>query len=461
LFDYYIELPEPDKLERFKSNYNTIINSFYYDDAGQPNSQGYMGYAQKKPLQKKSLQKFYPHFSLKNNKVANGKRYHYSISDTNNTQNNPTIIIINQINKMVGLQKYVFLKIYEIMESDNLIDFFCKKAFIFWLIIIFRPEFNFLFTKLNLYNLDHDHTFILLKNIHEYLDIDYSLEKLKLSNDKDSKKDRLSLGSKKKELLKSISPKNYSNMEKIIDNTMGMNTAEFNDFINNLIENSSIPIESIYQDRKLKLTINRTSPAKVEFNIVLEADGMIETSEATGAIEISEEISKDFKTFANDGTDCTSFSNQCMLISILDHLRNKGEFTGTIYEFIDINRITEEEWRSTEDFDTDKGKRQISVLQRICQRYNINLRIKYTSFDTETRRYYLSEEQLIVGNISGDYEFDDWESLANDLEFTLQDIVGAPEIIIVKSSNPNHFELFYNQILYESDLPQEQRIKIH
>ena len=102
------------------------------------------------------------------------------------------------------------------------------------------------------------------------------------------------------------------------------------------------------------------------------------------------------KVFGNGGGE-DGFSNQCMLISILDYLRKKtNRLTGmSLRQFREDNNITPARWGTTSEFDNFNPS-MVTILQELTKKYRINIYLR-TRNSLPNGNYWLGEPFQIDG----------------------------------------------------------------
>lgn len=101
------------------------------------------------------------------------------------------------------------------------------------------------------------------------------------------------------------------------------------------------------------------------------------------------------RTISNGGTDSIhGYSNQCMLISILDYLRyvtKQLHKSTSIADFRRVNNINESNWSQNSEFNYE-NRSQMATLRDIARKYNLTLQIKYLNQDKSGNQY--------IGNVA-------------------------------------------------------------
>lgn len=101
------------------------------------------------------------------------------------------------------------------------------------------------------------------------------------------------------------------------------------------------------------------------------------------------------RTISNGGTDSIhGYSNQCMLISILDYLRyvtKQLPKSTSIVDFRRDNNINESNWSQNSEFNYE-NRSQMAILRAITVRYNLTLQIKYLNRNNRDVEY--------IGNVA-------------------------------------------------------------
>ena len=101
------------------------------------------------------------------------------------------------------------------------------------------------------------------------------------------------------------------------------------------------------------------------------------------------------RTISNGGTDnIRGYSNQCMLISILDYLRyvtKQVPESTSIVDFRRDNKINESNWSQNSEFNYENSS-QMAILRAIAFRYNLSLQIKYLNQNNRGVEY--------IGNVA-------------------------------------------------------------
>jgi len=440
LFDFYFEVNQledkslDEKNRIFKKYSLEIIENFRFDNSGDvATTLMEIIYYSKDP------RRMYPHFSAKNTVESSNKNYHYSKEPRFNTQSSADKInILEEINKMVELEKYVFLKIFQLMESTMQTRYLCKKACSFLFLIIYKTELNFLYSYFEdffgSYNLDQIRH--ILSKLEEYNSIRGNDRKKK--NDELNKQIRethdIPLGFDYNNFLDGIRPffiQAEKSLEASLEETVNEPIEFFKEF---LLSDYRVVTKAILTD-----VLNSLPIPELAASYVSEPEGVKlsvgSVSESKASSDEVPCITKNFNTIKNNGTDGTAASNQCMLISILDHLRKTGGISKAIniirFRGNEILKIKKSEWSENEDFDTNKGNRQINVLRRITRKYNINLRIQQV-VNTNGNCTLGSEIPI---------QWTEVDSEGNTIMHTLDDIQRAHIVRIVQTQNPDHFEL--------------------
>jgi hypothetical protein len=110
---------------------------------------------------------------------------------------------------------------------------------------------------------------------------------------------------------------------------------------------------------------------------------------------------EDFVTYRNNGSE-GGLTNQCMLISILDHLRNisHSDLTdygiNTVADFRTRLNITQEQWGEHSEFCISNMEKFI-ILKAISENYKINIYIRYFNRDNSTGREWIGLPHIIPG----------------------------------------------------------------
>jgi len=452
LFDFYFELNQLedknlDEKNRIFIKYSLeIIENFRFDTTGSDAAKMEIIYYSTNPSRR------YPHFSAKNTRTS-GKKYHYSKSVDCNTQRKANNIdIMEEINRMVGIEKYVFLKIYQLMESNIQTRFLSKKACIFLFLIIHKDELNFLYSYFKDFFRYYELSQIIyiLSKLEEYESIS-GADKKKQKDDFNKKiHDQIRLSEHihfdYNEFLTIILPffKDKNELRYFLEPTK---TEPINSFKERFFNqpNTVVHLVNLYG----VLSSLRVDDGSVASEQTLEGDlsstslkkGSADSSQKLEGVHEKAEINtcntKNFTTSPNDGTDGTTATNQCMLISILHYLKNKGKIRSAIdiLRFRgEILKIKKKEWSENEDFDSIKGARQINILRKITSKYKINLRIHKVVNDN--------------GNCTLGPEIPiQWTEEVNNgtesilVPHTLEDIENAHTVKIVQTRDPDHFEL--------------------
>ena len=109
------------------------------------------------------------------------------------------------------------------------------------------------------------------------------------------------------------------------------------------------------------------------------------------------------RTISNGGTDnIRGYSNQCMLISILDYLRyvtKQLPKSTSIADFRRDNNINESNWSQNSEFNYE-NRSQMAILRAIAVRYNLTLHIKYLNRNNRGVEY-IGNVAYEIGNGNG------------------------------------------------------------
>jgi hypothetical protein len=124
----------------------------------------------------------------------------------------------------------------------------------------------------------------------------------------------------------------------------------------------------------------------------------------------------EFSVIHNSGSADNVFTNQCMLISIYDHLRY---FTNINFDnftvFRQQNNISPEVWGINSEFNITNIT-QKNILNNLCNKYQLNIYIRYLNTKNNVR--YLGNKQTIFG-INYNNNYTDIEIVAYGRHFEL------------------------------------------
>ena len=146
---------------------------------------------------------------------------------------------------------------------------------------------------------------------------------------------------------------------------------------------------------------------------------------------------KSFRSFSNNGRDA-GLSNQCMLISILDHLKNTNStyLSINVRQFRKLFKIQTSAWGEDNEFNIENIE-QVKIIKSITGHFRLNINIRYINRRGTELWLGLPQQIIDIPHIA------DYETI---------------EIV----AYGNHFELLKTDGKYEN-IPKSQsdKIKIH